>query len=229
VTEPSTEEALKRLRAKITTKISVGDFHDECEIFLNRKRGSEELSDTRLSRGPLKKIIDEVFPVRRFLLFREISKGCLKFPLNNEIPDCWLWRDGAHTPLGIEVTVAQGRERHFLKSELDEKGIGRGFIGLQDDVCNADFKAALRKPRVTYSSDHALSAVKAGIVRCLRKKANSKYDDMMLLIQAPLILLSFELWEKIKCKLVAEARGMSFGEIYVIGDDSQRPFGFKIK
>lgn len=198
MTDSSTTEALDRLLAKIKTKIEIGHFHNELDAFLHRSRSLEELKDTRLRRGRLKKIYDEVFPVRRFLRYSNLSRGHVMFPFDDHVPECWLWRGSAHGRVGIEVTVAQGTERYHLATELVEQGVAPGFIGLSDDDNKEEFMAARARSRIMYSTEHALAAIRSGVATCLKKKNHPKYDGMILLTLAPLESLPQRRWKKVK-------------------------------
>ena len=102
--------------------------------------------------------------------------------------------------------------------ELDEKGEGRGFIGLPDDGSEDDFRARLAEPQAMYSTDQALQAIADGIKRCLEKKDQQKYAGFDLLIEAPLGCLANECWSSIYGDLRSAASKMPFREIHVIGD-----------
>jgi hypothetical protein len=229
MTALSDQPNFDRFFTRIGTKLALADFHAEFAQLLNCKRTSEELTDARLSRGRWKRIIDEVTPVERFLKFGNVTAGYVKFQLNNQVPDCWFWEKESGTPLGIEVTVAQARERYHLAKELVRKGIGRGFLGLSDSSTEQTFKKATARPRVMYSTEQALSAVKKGITLSLEKKKHPKYVGMDLLIQAPLRSLPDERWNLVKEELIAAASDMPFRQINVIGNTDQKIFGFRIK
>lgn len=175
-----------------------------------------------------KKLADEVSPISRFLDYRKIESGRIRFPLSNEPPDCFLWIPPNKEPLTIEVTIAQGKERYFLKKELVQTGEGRGFVGVGDDQDNQQFKDAVDKERQMYESSQALIAIRDGILRCLsHKKVQSPMD--ILIIEAPLNILPFEYWDMIKIELREAAANLSFREIHVIGNKDDGPRGFAIK
>jgi hypothetical protein len=172
----------------------------------------------------LKKIRDEVAPVLHYVkLFP--PDGDIRFPLDDNPPDCWIREACDHAEIGIEVTGALSTEQYHLATELNETGIGRGFLGLQDDASKHDFEGRLASPRTAYSSGAALTAVEDAIQLCLRKKDHRKYQGYDLIIEAPLTLLPNEEWHAIKENLRVRAGRMPFRHIYVIGES----FGFSIK
>jgi hypothetical protein len=207
----------------------VAHFQAELTRLFNRARSTGDLNDYRLSRGRWKKLADEILPISRFLRFRGMMVGRIRFPLNNNPPDCWLWPDDGSDRIGIEVTIAQGTERFHLATELVEKGQGRGFIGLPDDAPRIAFERAMSTDRVMYTPDQALSAVRRGILRCLTRKNKVRFANFVLVIQAHLLSLPGDRWEAIRGHLSAAAAVLPFSKIYVIGDANERPSGFQIK
>jgi hypothetical protein len=127
------------------------------------------------------------------------------------------------------VTIAQARERFHLATEMERKGIGRGFIGVPDDAAQEVFDRAMARSRVMYTTGQALSAIGGGIHRCLARKNKPKFVGMLLLIQAPLRSLPRQRWAAIRPGLRAAAAPLPFREIYVIGNADERPWGFQIK
>lgn len=151
------------------------------------------------------------------------------FPLDNSTPDCWLlMNNGEHR--GVEVTIERGRERYHLTKEMNKNGIGRGFIGMQDDAPQADFDHRMSNPRSLYSSGQALEETKAGILRCLSRKNDQKYDKVFyLLIQAHLSTLPKQRWAAIKEELSQKATNLPFEGVHIIGNADEEPWGFQIK
>lgn len=209
--------------------VRVADLQAHLKRLFARDRSDEDLNDYRLSRKRWKKLADEVTPVSRFLRFRKIHVGRVRFPLNDNPPDAWLWQDDKAKPTGIEVTIAQGRERFHLARELVRKGMGRGFIGLSDDAPSAEFDRAVSRQRIMYTSARALTAIGDGICRCLLEKNKPGYAGYTLLIQAPLRSLPYERWEAIKPELRASAANLPFREVHVIGNAEDAPWGFQLK
>jgi hypothetical protein len=225
---------LKEFYARISAQggVSVPEFESELTNLFQQHRSVADLNDFRLSKGAWKKLADEVLPVSRFLQFRDIKTGRIRFPLDHNPPDSWFWPQSAKDPdkrLGIEVTIAKGTERFHLAKELVEKRRGRGFIGLSDDAPRAAFISAMSKDRVMYTSDQALLSVKRGVLRCLSRKNEQKFSGLLLLIQAHLLPLPRERWEAIRSDLCAAAADCPFAEVYVIGDIDGRYEGFQIK
>ncbi|MBK6742694.1 MAG: hypothetical protein IPG66_06805 [Hydrogenophilales bacterium] len=214
----------------VESGIDTYEFFSQFDALFLAERSQQDLDDYRLGRKPWKKLRDEVSPVSRFLRYAEISSAQVRFPLNDKAPDCWLvTSDGGS--YGIEVTIARGRERYHRTTEMIEKGLGRGFIGIQDDEPQESFTNRMSKPRLAYSSEQALKTTKLGILRCLsRKNDYAKYGDIFyLIIETDLNLLPHERWLPIIDELSNAAHNLPFCEIHVIGDSETTPKGFRIK
>lgn len=210
--------------------MSISDSQDRLATLFAKERSKDDLNDYRLGRGSWKKLRDEIVPVSHFLQFQHIESGWIRFPLDNSTPDCWLSNDDGDS-FGIEVTIERGREQYHLKKEMIEAGQGRGFIGIQDDAPQSTFNDRMSNPRVMYSSEQALDAVKAGIIRCLSRKNDAdKYKGVFyLLIEAGLRSLPKERWSTITEELAQESTNLPFQEIHIIGDADSEPWGFQIK
>lgn len=209
--------------------ISIGSFQDSLKSLFQDQRSSSDIENFRLGKSPWKKLRDEITPVSRFIEFNDIGADRIRFPLDNHTPDCWLLFDVSEN-LGVEVTIERGREKYHLAKELNETGRGRGFIGIQDDSSQTKFDERLSKPRTMFSSEQALEATKAGIIRCLSRKNETKYKNIhYLLIQVHLNNLPKERWSLIKDDLRQVAKKLLFQEIHVIGDAGDESWGFQIK
>lgn len=168
-------------------------------------------------------------PVSRYLKFNKILEGRIQFHLDNKTPDCTL-RLPNGVEHGIEVTIERGTEEFYLATELNKTGVGRGFIGIQDDAEQTEFDDSMIRARKVYSTVQALEATKDGILRCLSKKNHKKYNDVFcLLIQAHLNTLSFEQWGAIQSEISNAANCLPFEEIHIIGEVNNEALGFRIK
>ncbi len=221
------DEALDRLHERLG-RISIEEFHAEVSALLDLDRTEEELTDWRLRRRRLKKVCDEVIPVDRFLRYRNITQGELSFPLDSNVPDCFWYRDSNTAPIGIEVTVAQGRARHILATELIENDVSRGFLDLRDDANREEAAKAANSQRIMYRTETALASVSSGIQRCLREKDHSKYQGMILIIEADFTPLRPVAWNAMLPELTAQARSMPFREIHTIGK-GEKLLGYQLK
>lgn len=209
--------------------MSVTDFHNRLATLFEENRSSNDVNDYRLGKKPWKKLRDEITPVSRFLKYSHINADRICFPLDDNIPDCWLLNVNGENR-GIEVTIERGREQYHLAKELNESSMGRGFIGILDDASQADFDNRMSNPRSMYSSVQALDTTKAGILRCLSKKNDHKYSKIFyLLIQADLSTLPKQRWSAIVEELSQEAASLPFEEVHVIGNADSEPWGFQIK
>ncbi len=208
--------------------MSVVDFQDRQTTLFALDRNIDDLNDYRLGIKPWKKLRDEITPVSRFLKFYHIEADRIRFPLDNNTPDCWLLNDSKG--LGIEVTIESGREQYYLTKEMIETSIGRGFIGIHDDAPQVDFDNRMSRPRVMYTTDQALDATKRGILRCLSKKNDRKYKKIFyLLIMSRLNSLPKERYGSITEELSQEAKKLPFQEVHIIGNTDKEPWGFQIK
>jgi hypothetical protein len=216
------------LLSRLKEWMSIAEFEAAMNAYFSGPRLSSEIADYRAKRGAFKQLRDEVTPVLNYVRLIN-AKGEIRFELGNEFPDCWIRSNASGDPKGLEVTGALSRERHLLATELNEKGVGRGHLGLPDNAPSRAFSARLASPRVMYSSESALKQVVNGIKACLEKKAKTKYAGYILLIEAPLRKLPKERWIGIEDELRLAAREMPFSEVHVIGDQESPPFGFQIR
>lgn len=190
------------------------------ELF-TRPRSSKDLADFRESKKPWKKLNDEVSPTLKFLAARNDLSGRIRFPLDNSAPDCWFWPSDSAPPVGIEVTIAQARERWHLMKELNNQGLAPGFLGIPDDAPQAVFDQATGRNRTMYSSAQAITATKLGILSCLAKKDRPVYEGMTLIVQAPLGSISEQRWLPMLEELKPTAAKMPFSEIHLVGGNGE--------
>jgi hypothetical protein len=224
--EPS--KSLELLLSRLARWPSISEFELAVNNYFSGERSSAEIRDYRAKRGALKKLRDEVAPVLRHVKFVR-ARGEIRFQFSSAVPDCWLRSNTSAEPHGLEVTIAQSREQHYLGEELNQRRMGRGFLGLSDDASSEAFEKRLASPRIMYATESALKAVGNGIKTCLKKKAKTKYSSFNLLIEAPLRCLPKERWSRIYAELHFAAKEMPFHEIHVIENESTEPFGFQIK
>lgn len=109
-------EALKNLYEKLSSDEGMEVFELQAELkrLFDLPRSSEDLRSYRLSRVPWKILADEITPVSRLLCLRSYTACRVRFPFNNAPPDCWLIPHNGSELEGIEVTIAQARERYHL-------------------------------------------------------------------------------------------------------------------
>lgn len=222
-------DTLQSLEARLSALdgVTTSELSELLAEAFEGERSAKDVDDYRLGTRPWKKLRDEVSPVSAFLNYRTLE-GVARFPLDNKVPDAWFTPEGG-APVGIEVTRALGRTDYELAKELVRNGVGRGFIGLQDNAPKADFDHALQRPRAMYTTPQALDTVSTGIQRCLEAKNNSKYAGMWLLVLAPLSNLPRERWEVIVPALRQQAVPMPFDQVHVFDARGQLPCGFQIK
>ena len=225
-------DELNTLLDRVSHKLTIAEFRREISCFWRRElRQRKYLDQIRFSRGACKKFMDEIVPVAQFIAWKKIKSKFIQFPLDNKVPDCFLWENGGKASQGIEVTIAQGRARFYLMQEAVGHGTGRGFLELQDDDSVEEFDRAFEREPDGYTTDQALHSVKSAIRLCLKNKNHPKYASMDLLIQGPINVATLprERWRAIRSDLVNAAECMPFREIYVIGDGSRNPICLRIK
>lgn len=223
-------EALENLYASVSAGdgIDIGDLQARLTQLFSLERSTEEVRDYRLSRGIWKKLADEISPVSRFLQWRRIDSGRVRFPLDDQPPDCWLTPGDGGNPIGIEVTIAQARERFHLAKELVRLFWSRGFIGVPDDAPQEEFDRAMSANPTMYSTEQAVSAIGGGILRCLRRKNRLAFTDFTVLVQAPLSSLPEERWKLLVDEILAGGTRYAFKSAFVIGNADEAPNGFQI-
>lgn len=193
------------------------EFDAQLQELFYRNRSQQDIEDYRLGKSPWKSLRDEIVPVHTFITSQStLAPSHLRFPLDNQTPDCWVKVVGGEWR-GIEVTIERGHERYHLAKELNEEGLGRGFIGIQDDEPQSEFDSRMNKPRIMYSTSEALSAAQQGIGRCLQKKNDQRYADIhYLVIESDLCSLPKDRWSAILAGLNQDAVTLPFQEIYVV-------------
>lgn len=228
---PFDSHALDEFYARISAEggVDISSFQHDLANLFTRPRSEEDLRDYWLHKKPWKKLSDEIVPVSTYLLCSRITSGRVRFSLNDQIPDAWLSKDDQDERIGIEVTIAQARERYYLAKELVNDGLGRGFIGVSDDASSAEFESAMAKERIAYTSDQALTEITKGIIRCLNRKNKQKFSDHILLIQAPLLSLPEGRWLAATGSLASAAEALPFRQVFVVSNGYDRRWGFQIK
>lgn len=192
-------------------------------------RMAAEIDKRRTSQEPWKKFIDEICPVSRFLTYRGIVTGHVRFPLNDQAPDAWYSAGDGAEELGIEATIALGGQRYVLMQHLNEHGEGPGFIVENDDDFSALKRCAAEQHKM-YSTEQALDTFKAGIIERLRAKNTCTYAGFVLVIGAPLDeTLPQERWNAIVDDLRQEASPLPFSEVHVVDTGSGTPYGLQLK
>ncbi|OYX41937.1 MAG: hypothetical protein B7Z02_13700 [Rhodobacterales bacterium 32-67-9] len=208
--------------------ISVADLPSMIDKVCAETREPTDIHNRRTSADPWKKFEDEVCPVSRFLKCRGFVNGHVRFPLDDQVPDAWYSPGGRAKPIGIEVTIALGKQRYVLADHLNQHGCGPGFLDESDDDFNALRKSAA-KPHEMYSTEQALERFKEGINERLCGKNEPKYKGFILVIDAPLEVLPQERWGAILDDLTKEASCLPFSEVHVVSDRAGALSGFKLK
>ncbi len=205
---------------------TVASFLDRYERIIQFIHEESLTKDYRLARGPVKKLCDEVSPVERFVRKHAAPEDRIWFALDDTAPDCCVRHEGGGLR-EIEVTVAQARERLNVMTELDQTGIGRGYLGLSDDAPKEDFVRKMDQPRVAYSTEEIGRSIICAVAICARTK--SKFQGDTLLIEAPLETLPADRWGDFRAPLAQKVRELAFAEVYVTGRSHGRDICLRIK
>lgn len=232
-------KALEYLESRISDSrgVTPGELNSLLTVAFSDERSPDDLKDYRSGKRQWKKLKEEVSVVNRYFRYRGIEHGRVRFPLDSHPPDCWFTKPCGQIT-GIEVTIAMGRAKSLLGKQLAEDGHGSGFITLQDDADKDDFKNALSGEPKMYSTYETktrrqpgvLKAVCCGIMKCLKKKNESKYEGMILLVEADLAALPSGRWLEIVPDLCKSARDTPFSEVHVVaGAGQQQPWGIHLK
>ena len=209
--------------------ISVSELQDRLANYFGLPMIQDDRDGYMLSRRPWKKLRDEIVVLSDFFHFRGIHDGRVRFPLNDHPPDAVYWSVDASTPINIEVTIAQGRARYEMAKELVTRGLGRGFVDLQDNAPQSEFDDEFSQSRRMHNTEQALNTVGEAIKICLSKKNRPEFKEFVLVVRAGLSALPHERWSAIFDDLRKDTATTPFGEVWIVGDDDQRRKGFQIK
>lgn len=218
--------SLPQLEAKLKNWVPVETFLKLLNDYFGSERSAAEIAAYREKKKPAKKLRDEIAPVMRFVQLYELN-GEIRFPQDSIFPDCWIRKSAQAAAEEIEVTIALGEEQYWLGKELNENGIGRGHLGIQDGTPKNLIEQKLSQRRAMYSTDEALRSVCDGIKKSLQDKQNLK--GRYLVIEAPLRKLPNSRWKQIEDELKLAASNVNFDVIYIVGNQAEEPFGFQIK
>ena len=136
-------------------------------------------------------------------------------------------RHGVDRLREIEVTVAQGNERFNVMTELNQTGIGRGFLGLSDAAPTEHFARKMAQLREAYTEEEIARIMICAVAICASKKSKSRGDT--LLIEAPLETLPADRWDNLMPSLSKKVKKLAFPEVYVTGRSSGRDICLRIK
>ena len=119
----SNKTSLVTLLERLREWLPIPEFESAMRAYFLSERDPAELASYRVRAGSVKKLRDEVTPVLHYLQFIK-AEGEVRFELGDKVPDCWLRNANSNEPQGLEVTIAQAREQHFLGKELKRKTLG---------------------------------------------------------------------------------------------------------
>lgn len=179
-------------------------------------------ADYRIARGIVKKLRDEVTPAACFVGKHAVAEDEIRFSLDDKAADCELWhKNGRHRK--VQITVAQANERRYLMTELNNRGIGRGYLGLTDDQEDRVFRSRINEESRGYSPPEVEKTISRALMLCLSNKKHHSGTDT-LLIDGPLELFTADKWEPMRLNFAALATSpdfaTNFSEIYFVGSPS---------
>lgn len=188
------------------------DFHKRCihDVGLTEQY--------RLAAGKTKKFHDEIMPMVDFLRKDRTNYKYVSMSLSDDFPDAKLTDNDGHDK-SVEITATNAKERRHLANELNNNGIGRGFIGIDDDSTEGEFKKAISKERAMFSPKMVEKILQASIAISLRKK--SKYKADILLISYHRFsegTLPSDSWKEVLSQLKSYADQSNYGEIFLVGE-----------
>ena len=221
---------LKAISAKDGVEISW--FLSELDRLFGFERAQDDIDDFRLKRGPWKKLADEVVVVAHHFEFLQFPKGRVRFPLDNECPDCWFMLNCKKEWQGLEVTRASARHIYEETKMMIRDGYLSSRIPLPDNASSNEVTEYFDKTESCglYSSIDCADSMMKGIQTCIRKKNNQTPPEYILLIDATLNLLRRESWGDMVCKLQESEVNAKLREIHVISYAGKNSiWGFQIK
>jgi hypothetical protein len=214
----SSSDLLDEFYAAVQSPITVGEIKILYAAVIEYVHANGLTNDMRLARGRVKSLCDEIAPMIHFLRSHATDSESVQFPLNDGPIDCTVFhRDGSKRQ--VQITGAQRRARLNIMTELNRtpKKIGRGYIGVTDDRPTTEFRRAMAKERVMYTTGGAQQTLRSAIFLCLERKSDAKGADT-LLIDAPLNVLPTARFEEILPTLVDVAAGSVFHEVFLVGN-----------
>lgn len=215
--EPFTAVSLAQLYAAVSADggVTVAELSALVHAFTTRPIGSVDIQAYREGRKPWKKLRDEVVPVEYLLRMRYPEAARVRFPLDDQPPDAWIWSDGQPV-IGVEVTGALARAGVEVAKGLAEQGIGKGFIGLPDGASQSRFDAARTRRRVTSSRAGVDAAIDEAIAASMAKKDKDKFAGQVLLIVAPLGSSPLRSHGDLRDAHAAKAVALPFSRVHVV-------------
>jgi hypothetical protein len=206
--------------------MTVADFTKRFDEIFHFIESENLVSDYRLGKGRTKRLRDEVGPAANFLKSEAASEDQVQFPLDNSSDDC-IWQQDSGRRVTIQITLVQGRERFYLASELNDSGIGRGYLGLADDKSTADFEQKMAQPHRMYSTPEAQKTIIDAVTLCAEKKSQSSAD--LLLIVYPNSPFSQRHWSQMKTSISNLVEDMPNSKIVLVVEDHERDFVLRLK
>jgi hypothetical protein len=220
-------DILDKFYADLKFGISVPEFLRRFLEVLDFVHSNDLTPQMRLAQGRVKRLRDEIAPMRAFLRKAAEDGDSVQFPLDSGPVDCNVYSVAGQTRR-IQITVAQARARLNVMTELNERGIGRGYLGITDDRPTAEFVRAMNRERIAYSTSGAQRTLVSALSLCLKKKSGPK-GASTLLIEAPLNDLPVSRLEETLPSLRNVAKTSPFNEVFLVGDGERRQSCYQLK
>ena len=178
-------------------------------------RSEAEIEDFRALRGHPARLRKEIVPVMNYVT-RTGFKGKVSFGLNNQFPDAQLHSvDG--TILGVEVTLAEGRQSYAIGDKLNKDGWASGHKNVSESAPNQAFNAAFQGDRVMMSSDKRLKVLGKHIGDALHKKSGTANPEVLLLVEGGIDALPHRT-DELKASLLEGHPTTGYAATYVVGE-----------
>lgn len=198
----------------ISNGTTVSDFLRRYSAIIPFIHSAGMTKDFRLKRSRVKKLSDEIAPTARFARAHAKPEDRIRFSFSDRIPDCLLEHSDGRLRQ-IEVTIAQAKERLNTMLELNEHGIGRGYLGLPDDRPERDFSEAMQKERMAYSPENVRRTSLRAIELCAQQKMAAFGDT--LLIDFPFQPIPAQRWRSFTTEFREAIGDLRFSEVYLCG------------
>jgi hypothetical protein len=225
--------ALEALEQVLSSKsgMPIPEFLATIPELFERPISKQDREDCRMSRGRWKKFCDEICPVHSFLKYRGMIAGRIQFPLDDQVPDGWLFPEDGAEPIGIEVTIAMGQERYHIFKKLNRDGTSPSHTLVPNASTAKAFQNAIEGSRAGISVDDRVAVVVSDIEESLKRKASSRYNGYFLLVEAPIDQTerNGEYWNAALDRLKTMAASLPFMQIHVVTDRDIAKWGYQLK
>ena len=212
-------DELERFYGVLQNRTTVAEYLRRYETLFPFIHSNGMTYDYRLAKGRLKRLRDEVTPMYPFAQKHAALDDEIWFPFDSGPHDCNIWHRAPRRHRTIQITVIQGQARFRIMTELNDAGLSRGFLELNDDSSRQAFKDKMARDREMYSTEASQESLLRGFSLCAEKKRQSASDT--LIIGAATHMLSLARWREMQTALAKLFAKEAFSEVYVASDDDK--------